>query len=291
MKRLNLLFPTAIAALLLATASGCNKKAKTSDETNPGTSDTLIVEKVSYTDSAATDSGSSVRASVTLDFPVDGPANLVDSVRAWMTRQLSNIGYGTNTTPYAEAASDNTDGQRLAARVAKCAVKGGLTELKGMDGEAWGDIQLQYEYDWTLSLLASTPTYATFGANTYAYLAGAHGSTFFTGQTFGLDGREFDWNNTIAEGTKGRLMPLIREGLMRQYFDVETAQEFKDALLIDPDTLPLPVTPPYFMPDGFHVVYQQYEIACYAAGLPGCVLPYDSVAPLLTPAAKAQLNK
>lgn len=73
-------------------------------------------------------------------------------------------------------------------------------------------------------------------------------------------------------------MPLIREGLMRQYFDVETAQEFKDALLIDPDTLPLPVTPPYFMPDGFHVVYQQYEIACYAAGLPGCVLPYDSVA-------------
>lgn len=45
------------------------------------------------------------------------------------------------------------------------------------------------------------------------------------------------------------------------------------------------------MPDGFHVVYQQYEIACYAAGLPGCVLPYDSVAPLLTPAAKALLNK
>ena len=86
-------------------------------------------------------------------------------------------------------------------------------------------------------------------------------------------------------------MPLIREGLMRQYFDVQTAQEFKDALLIDPDTLPLPVTPPYFMPDGLHVVYQQYEIACYAAGLPGCVLPYDSVAPLLTPAAKALLNK
>ena len=140
-------------------------------------------------------------------------------------------------------------------------------------------------------MLAGTPTYATFGANTYAYLAGAHGSTFFTGQTFGLDGREFDWDNTMANGTKTRLMPLIREGLMRQYFDVQTAQEFKDALLIDPDTLPLPVTPPYFMPDGLHVVYQQYEIACYAAGLPGCVLPYDSVAPLLTPAAKALLNK
>lgn len=290
MIRLNLLFPAAIAALMLATASGCNKKANSADS-NPATSDTLIVEKAAYSDSAATDSGSTVRASVALDFPVNGPKNLVDSVRAWMTRQLSNIGYGTNSAPYAEAAADNTDGERLAARVAKCAVKGGLEELKGMDGEAWGDMELQYEYDWNISLLASTTTYATFGSNTYAYMAGAHGSSFFTGQTFALDGCEFDWTNTLSAGQESKLIPLIREGLMHQYFDVQTAQEFKDALLIDPDTLPLPATPPYFMPDGFHIIYQQYEIACYAAGMPGCVLPYDSVAPLLTPAAKALIKK
>lgn len=72
---------------------------------------------------------------------------------------------------------------------------------------------------------------------------------------------------------------------MSQYFEVKTESQFKDALLINPDTLPLPASAPYFMPKGVNFDYQQYEIAPYAAGMPSCVLPYSVVKPMLTPEA------
>ncbi|MDE6438615.1 MAG: RsiV family protein, partial [Muribaculaceae bacterium] len=44
--------------------------------------------------------------------------------------------------------------------------------------------------------------------------------------------------------------------------------------------------PPYFMKDGVVFLYQQYEIACYAAGMPACVIPYSALLPFMTPAAR-----
>jgi hypothetical protein len=84
------------------------------------------------------------------------------------------------------------------------------------------------------------------------------------------------------------LRNLIKEGL-RSYFqdNQETPisdADLKDYLLYDAsvDNLPLPQFPPYFTADGLAFVYQQYEIAPYAAGMPSFTIPYDDIRPLLT---------
>ena len=41
-------------------------------------------------------------------------------------------------------------------------------------------------------------------------------------------------------------------------------------------------TAPVCRPNGVEFIYQQYEIAPYAAGIPTCTLPYDSLENLFT---------
>lgn len=82
------------------------------------------------------------------------------------------------------------------------------------------------------------------------------------------------------------LKEIIKNDLMTEYFKSKDADDFRDALLVNPDTLPLPSSSPYFLADGVHFVYQQYEIAPYAAGMPGCVVPYSRVMDMFTPAVK-----
>jgi hypothetical protein len=56
------------------------------------------------------------------------------------------------------------------------------------------------------------------------------------------------------------------------------------------DYFPLPQAAPYFTADGVVFIYQQYEIACYAAGLPNCVISYDLIEPFLTQAGRWLVN-
>jgi len=60
-------------------------------------------------------------------------------------------------------------------------------------------------------------------------------------------------------------------------------------LFIDGDIIPFPAFSPYPSKDGLVFVYQQYEIASYAAGMPAFTLPYEVVEPYLTEEAKAIL--
>ena len=60
-----------------------------------------------------------------------------------------------------------------------------------------------------------------------------------------------------------------------------------EACLLDVQVynIPLPKNPPYFTQDGLTFVYQQYEIAPYAAGMPTFSIPYDVAKGLLLHAA------
>jgi len=284
MRHYRLLFPVALLALALPAVTGCGSK-KASDASSgisaDEPSDTIVTEQVAWSDSAVTDSGSVVTCVINMAFPVNGPAAAVDSIRAWIGRRLSSNGIGAVEQPYARAAANTSDGKTLARSVGTTAVAMGLQEVRGLESE-WSDMRIGYDYRWDIKMSYQTERYSTFSANSYVYLAGAHGSTFFTGQTFGADGTLLDWENTIIPSQRADLIELAKKALMKQYFEVETYDDFRNALLINPDTLPLPVAPPYFMADGLHMVYQQYEIASYADGLPGCVIPYESVAPMLT---------
>ena len=93
-----------------------------------------------------------------------------------------------------------------------------------------------------------------------------------------------------------RAVVLIKEGV-RSYFaefetDVKTDEALKDMLIgvEDINRIPLPSAAPYFTKEGLSFVYQQYEIAPYAAGMVSFNIPYAKIRPFLTKDASALVN-
>ena len=103
-------------------------------------------------------------------------------------------------------------------------------------------------------------------------------------------------NQTLfQDGKNPNLIALLKQGV-RSYFNDNgqsmTDEELSDMLINvgDINHIPLPQYAPYFTPQGLTFVYQQYEIAPYAAGLPCFTLSYEKVLPFLTDEA-ARLTK
>lgn len=145
----------------------------------------------------------------------------------------------------------------------------------------------------TFSVLADNGKFVSLSINSYRFEGGAHGSSVISQQTFRKeDGREFGWNNMFSEENKYALRDLLKKGVM-QYFEIDREEDLKNFLLNPDDAflLPLPETPPVMLKDGIRFVYQQYEIAPYASGMPAFTLPYSEVKPLLTTSAKELLDE
>lgn len=101
------------------------------------------------------------------------------------------------------------------------------------------------------------------------------------------DGTMLTWDNTIKRDDEQAVIALIKRELANQFFTPESGWTMDEGLLVSPDSIKLPVTPPLFDDEGLVVTYQQYEISPYAVGMPSCVLPLDSIAGDLTPTARA----
>lgn len=118
-------------------------------------------------------------------------------------------------------------------------------------------------------------------------LGAAHGGYHISGATFRKsDGKRFGWN--MFRGNAD-IHKILKEGL-KEYFEVKTDEELKDCLMIGEfesvDYLDRPVFEPYVTENGIEFIYQQYEIACYAAGLPSFTLPLSKAQSVLTPTAQ-----
>lgn len=86
---------------------------------------------------------------------------------------------------------------------------------------------------------------------------------------------------------------LLAAGLVRYYSDngYETSwDELKESLFIEDGFIPLPSWPLYPSADGLVFVYQQYEIASYAEGMPSFTVPYGDIGPYLTEEAHKLLG-
>ena len=89
------------------------------------------------------------------------------------------------------------------------------------------------------------------------------------------------------------MQPLLTAGLLRYYADCgydTTWDDLRESLFIDDGFVPLPSWPLYPSEDGLNFIYQQYEIASYADGMPAFVVPYADMEPFMTPEAKALLG-
>ena len=148
-------------------------------------------------------------------------------------------------------------------------------------------------YDYTMNIykVFEDSTYAVFYDSEYTFTGGAHGGVFgWGGITFRFsDGsivKAFLKDNVVKA-----MQPLLKKGL-KEYFNenaddkITTDQQLMEQLMLPNESkglIPLPAWTPF--PDekgkGLVFTYQQYEIACYAVGMPSFVLSWEELKPFL----------
>lgn len=252
----------AIMAMVACQTTQGNKSEK-EDETLTTDSIALIQE----------DSIASVE--IILDYPTKGSRPLVDSLRQFLATTL-----GVDTLYAANPDS-----------LLHHALQLGYTEMK----KEYDDLRTFREgelptmgYSYHIKKDVETNNYVTYIVEYYEYRGGAHGGTIIWGNTFRKDnGKSLGWNMLTNTDSK-EFQQLIKDGI-RSYFQandstVITDDQLKDMLIIetDIDHLPLPQFDPFLTDQGISFIYQQYEIAAYAMGLPSFVIPYDKLKPFLT---------
>ncbi|MBP5771517.1 MAG: DUF3298 domain-containing protein [Bacteroidaceae bacterium] len=150
----------------------------------------------------------------------------------------------------------------------------------------------------SIELLENTDSYVTMSSGHEVYLGGAHGGYNSEGISFRKsDGRPFGWD-CFDMSKRAELVELLKKGLMGYFNEGVEEKIYTDSALFDnlilyddPDTpeneleygLPLPQARPWLTRDGISFIYQQYEIAAYAWGLPNLCLPVEALKNCLTP--------
>lgn len=211
-----------------------------------------------------------------VDFPESGNFFVINNIREWMSEQLGGTYEG-----------DAENGAQMLDHYKKYT----LADFKENiipDMPPVPDIA--YYKNVKINKLQETDRFVTFVYTQEGYSGGAHGWYLMEGQTFRKsDGRRIDYDIFRSE-SMDELAELVKNNIFTQYFDADKNQFENSLTMENNDFFPLPVNAPVFREDGVEFVYQQYEIACYAAGLPACVISYDLIEPFLTQAGKWLVN-
>lgn len=275
-----------LLTLCMVMTAGCSNKKSTSEninETKEEAGMTIATDSLFLSDSLII-GDSKATTKITGLYPADIDSRVADSVRLWIGDRLSHAIGTTAPSLFEPTKTLVANGDSLIA-VANDSI---LADTR-RDFEQFrtDGITTSYEYDFSFRPIYTTDKVLTYSFSGYVYLGGAHGGATGAGQTFVKEsGVGLNGNNMFMPSRLDELTAMLRQGLWEQYFkqDMEgDSATLRDALLINPDTLHLPVFPPLFLEDGINFTYQQYEIACYAAGMPSCTISYDSIRPLLTP--------
>lgn len=216
-------------------------------------------------------------------YPKNGESALSDSVRTWIGERLAiavsdDFGTGHFLSPEASVG-----GQKLIEECGDAIVNMTKTDFEDFVRE---NTAIQYEFQSSFKPIFSSDSLLSYIFTDYVYLGGAHGGSLAVGQTFNVDSGERLTNANIFDADKmPAVIELVKDCLWNQYFKEDAGEDgtLADMLLIKPDDLALPVFPPVFDSEGLIFTYQQYEIACYAEGMPSCIISYDRVKPFMRP--------
>lgn len=146
--------------------------------------------------------------------------------------------------------------------------------------------------DYEVKLIYETDRLVTFlMTGSFYSLGAAHGTTVVQGATFRKsDGKIFGDNLFKMSRIDNE---LLQKGLM-EYFEVSSPYALTEELMLDEShsiiDLPQPTSLPWVTEKGIDVLYQQYEICCYAAGMPSFVIPFDEAKPYLSAPAWSLLG-
>lgn len=202
--------------------------------------------------------------SVQVDYPIEGNENVALNIKEWIVESLSVKYDGSLDDP-------------------KSILEAGYRNAK----KEW-DPEFPSESQIEIRNIYKTNNFITYEESHYGYGGGAHGFSHKGGVTFrSNDGRRFGWDMIVKERS---LKYLIIEDLKRQYFEVNTDDEFFDIVTEDRSNFPFPETAPWITSEGVVFQYQEYEIAAYAYGKPYCVIPLSVVQNYFSSSAKSLLE-
>ena len=288
---------TGLAALAALLVTACNAGKP------------LQTEVRDYADSTA---HSFLTLHAELPVPADAAAKAIrGKLVDIMDTQLSQITFGEPQRyfPRFEGNTDDTDALMAYYQDQTLSLIGRLSQEDADERERYiredGDLSEEekaeilanspaWGYEFNLKKIADTLGYVVFQSQNYIYQGGAHGGITGDGYlTFDRKtGRYIE--ATVDPACTAAIQPLLVKGLLGYYseFGEKMAEEeMRERLQIEGDLIPLPAWTPYPTAEGLCFVYQQYEIASYADGMPSFIVPFDEIQPFLTAEAKQVLGR
>lgn len=175
--------------------------------------------------------------------------------------------------------------------VAKYYFDDNVKELCDMYEKYEEDPSMKYHHASSFYVYDEGPGYITYMYTSEVYTGGAHGSYYRSGMTFRKsDGRRIGWD-ILKKRYDSEFNELLKTGL-KDFFEVKSDEELEGYLMgVDGlYSIPLPETPPVFTKEGVEFIYNQYEIAAYAAGSPSFTISYDDIDDYLMYSAKKMLG-
>ena len=286
------LFVPFFAILIVVAFGSCGaqqqKNASDAAENSEKTeqNEAFAIERLSFT--APTDSNQIV-SRITIDWPTNDGA-LSDGVRQHINDRLSQLvpPLVSDEQPAQRYAGNLRDANAMMtfyANISADYLQNEIDEMLAMELPV--DEPLAYE----IKILKTDEAahYITYTANVYSYLGGAHPSCI--GSTANISKlTNSALTLTVDTARTTELQPILRQGVLHYLYEcgdsTATLQTLDDYLLLDGAPIPVPAFAPYLASDGVHFVYQQYEIAPYAMGMPAFVVDYETIKPYLTPEAR-----
>lgn len=288
---------TGLAALAALLVTACNAGKP------------LQTEVRDYADSTA---HSFLTLHAELPVPADAAAKAIrGKLVDIMDTQLSQITFGEPQRyfPRFEGNTDDTDALMAYYQGQTLSLIGRLSQEDADERERYiredGDLSEEekaeilanspaWGYEFNLKKIADTLGYVVFQSQNYIYQGGAHGGITGDGYlTFDRKtGRYIE--ATVDPACTAAIQPLLVKGLLGYYseFGEKMAEEeMRERLQIEGDLIPLPAWTPYPTAEGLCFVYQQYEIASYADGMPSFIVSFDEIQPFLTAEAKQVLGR
>lgn len=279
-------FTIAAAVLVAALAAGCS-----------GGAGSLKTECADFSDTT-----SRARLSLNIELPKAGDAISAGIRTALMETCLSEFEISDLAADPAVATADFAGelGARALAAMDASVAKDIEETMQYMGGDMSDAEKAEivarmssWESDLKLCKTDESERWVVFLSQRYVYQGGAHGGIAGAGHLC-FDKRSGAlFNHFLTEGCASQMQDILAKGLA-SYLSVDgenvTADNVRDYLFLEDGFIPLPAETPHPTKDGLCFVYQQYEIAAYALGMPAFVLPYPEVSPYLTPAARDLLG-
>ncbi|MCM1309930.1 MAG: RsiV family protein [Bacteroides sp.] len=263
-------------AALIAACSGNGR----GDNTPAVVNDTItIADSMSY-------SGSTAEITINGLYPAPGRQPLVDSIRAWIADCLSWGAFTTEKQIIHASRQEIADGRRLLDHVNQKLLAAAKRDFIYLEGDG---VTAGYEYQINFGPDFQSDSLITYEYQTYSYQGGAHGGAILRAATFVIpSGKRLTFGNVFRPEARKELINMVRNGIWQQYFQPAKGQDgvpqtLKEALLIEPEALDLPICGPQFGAEGVTFTYGQYEIAPYASGMPSCTLPYSQLQSMMRP--------